>query len=179
MERKENKLKYGIVFVNDTNVIERLVTNINQNIQFVDVNNWKVYEHYEINNRKTMRELGVLDSNFHFTSFTNSSFEERRSNFQGYLIKTMTGHSRPKILVDKSSAILDIKSQTYDVTKSVEGYHMEILHDMQKYLNFSSTLHEREDGIWGSIVTLDNGTIVPEGMMESVTSGFAEMIVTE
>ena len=91
----------------------------------------------------------------------------------------MTGHSRPKILVDKSSAILDIKSQTYDVTKSVEGYHMEILHDMQKYLNFSSTLHEREDGIWGSIVTLDNGTIVPEGMMESVTSGFAEMIVTE
>lgn len=62
MERKENKLQYGIIFVNDTNVIERLVTNINQNIQFVDVNNWKVYEHYEINNRKTMRELGVLDS---------------------------------------------------------------------------------------------------------------------
>ena len=84
MERKENKLQYGIIFVNDTDMIERLVTNINQNIQFVDVNNWKVYEHYEINNRKTMRELGVLDSNFHFTSFTNSSFEERRGNFQGY-----------------------------------------------------------------------------------------------
>ena len=78
------------------------------------------------------------------------SYEERRGNFQGYLIKTMTGHSRPKVLVDKSSSILDIKSQTYDVTKSVEGYHMEILYDMQKYLNFSSTLHEREDGTWGS-----------------------------
>ena len=179
MEKRENNLPYGIIFVNGTKVIERLATNIDQNIHFVDVSNWKVYEHYEINNWRTMRELGVLNSNFHFIPFTNISFEERRSNFQGYLVKTMTAHSRPKILVDRSSAILNIKSQTYDVTESVEGYYIEILHDMQKYLNFSSTLHEREDGIWGSIVTLDNGTIVPEGLMESVTSGFSEMIITE
>ena len=172
-------MPFGIIFVNGTKVTERLATNINQNIHFVEVNNWKVYEHYEINNRKRMHELGALDSNFHFKPITNSSFEERRSNFQGYLIKAMTAHSRPQVIVDKSSAILDIKSQTYDVTKLVEGFHIEILYDMQKYLNFSTTLHERKDGIWGSVVTLDNGTIITEGMMESVASGFAEMIVTE
>ena len=98
-------MPYGIVFVNGTKVIERLATNINQNIHFVDVNNWKVYEHYEINNRRTMRELGVLNSNFHFIPFTNISFEERRSNFQGYEIIAMTGITAPEVIIDEFPSI--------------------------------------------------------------------------
>ena len=49
---------------------------------------------------------------------------------------------------------------------------------MMKYVNFSTTLHERKDKKWGKFITLDNGTVVIEGMVGSVTSGFAELIVT-
>ena len=179
IKTKERILPYGIIFVDDTKVIERLSTQIDQDIKFVNVNNWTVYEHYIINDRKTMRQLGAFDSNFYYISNSNSSFEERRSNFQGYVVKAMTAHEKPLVVVDISSATLDIKSQTYDVTKFMTGVYADILQDMQKYANFTTTLHQRKDLKWGSITPLDNGTMVPEGIFESVTSGFAEMIVTE
>ena len=91
---------------------------------------------------------------------------------------TMSVMAAP-VVVDKSSAILDIKSQTYNVTESVTGVNADILQDLQKYVNFTTTLHQRKDLKWGSITPLDNGTMVPEGIFESVTSGFAEMIIAE
>ena len=145
----------------------------------MNINNWKVFEHFKINDRKTMRELGKLDKNYHYVSNSNSSFEERRSNFQGYVIKAMTAHENPTVVVDTSSAILDIKSQTYNVTESVTGVHADILQDLQKYVNFTTTLHQRKDLKWGSVITLDNGTTIAEGILGSATSGFADMIIAE
>ena len=131
-----------------------------------------------INNKKMMLELGSFSNNFTYIAATNSSFEERRSNLQGYQIKAMTGPFSPFAIIDYNIAILDIESQTYDVTSSVKGLDIDLLKDMQNYMNFSTTLHERQDKKWGPITALDNGTIIPRGIVESVTSDFAEMIVS-
>ena len=177
IESNDKTLSYGTIFVNNTKLMQSLPTKINQNIQFVDVNTWKVYEHYVTNKRKILNELGSFDHDFSYIPVTNSSFEERRSNFHGYQIKAMTANFEPYTSADESAAILDIESQTYDVTQLVEGLEIDSLQDMEKYLNFSTTLHKRKDGEWGLTTVLENGTIVANGMVGSLTSGFAEMIV--
>ena len=48
---------------------------------------------------------------------------------------------------------------------------------MQKSLNFTATLKKRKDGKWGPTTVLANGTIITEGIVKSVTTGFGEMIV--
>ena len=73
-------------------MMQNLPTKINQNIQFVDVNTWKVYEHYVTNKKKILNELGFFDHVLHYIPVINSSFEERRSNFQGHQIKVMTAN---------------------------------------------------------------------------------------
>ena len=49
---------------------------------------------------------------------------------------------------------------------------------MQENLNFTATIKKREDSKWGPTTLLANGTVLPSGIVKSVTSGFAEMIVT-
>ena len=49
---------------------------------------------------------------------------------------------------------------------------------MQKDLNFTATLHKRKDGKWGPTLVLPNGTIEAHGIISSLTTGYAEMIVT-
>ena len=80
-------LSFGIVFVNGTEMIDDLPTKINQNVHFVDIRTWKVYEHYEINGVKTMLQLGFFDYDFNYITLANPFFEERRGNFQGYKTK--------------------------------------------------------------------------------------------
>ena len=49
---------------------------------------------------------------------------------------------------------------------------------LQELLNFTTTLHKRKDGKWGPTTIFPNGTINAVGITESLTSGFAEMIVS-
>ena len=158
--------------------MESLPTKISQNIHFVDINTWRVYEHYVINKKNIMNELGLFDKDFIYIPISNSTFEERRSNLQGYKMKTMTGLSLAEVTIDYSSATLDIESQTYDVTLLAKGFEIDIWQDMQKTLNFSSTLYLRADRAWGPTIVMENGTKIAKGLVGSVTSGFAEMIVT-
>ena len=72
----------------------------------------------------------------------------------------------------------DQKSQTYDVTESVKGLHYDLFLIMQKQLNFTSTFHKRKDGKWGPTTIFQNGTVITGGIIESVASGFAEILVS-
>ena len=171
-------MKFGVVFVNKIQVISNIITKINQDIKFVDVQKWKVYEHYDINNQKIMNQIGFFDSLFHYVSITTKSLEERRGNFQGYHMKAITEQVPPFITIDISNSTKDEKSATYDVTETVEGMYYEAFHEMQTMLNFSATIYKRTDGKWGPTVILENGTILSDGMVQSITSGFAEIIVT-
>ena len=40
------------------------------------------------------------------------------------------------------------------------------------------TLRKRKDGKWGPTSILANGTIITAGIVESLTSGFGEMVVS-
>ena len=64
-------------------------------------------------------------------------------------MKAMVEGLLPYNEVHISTAVFDEKSQTYDVTQSVEGMFYEMFLVMQKYLNFTSSLHKRKDGKWG------------------------------
>ena len=49
---------------------------------------------------------------------------------------------------------------------------------MKKNLNFTATLHKRIDGKWGPTLVLPNGAIAAHGIIGSLTSGFADIIVS-
>ena len=94
-------------------------------------------------------------------------------------MRAMTEENAPYILLTNlSSAILDDQSQTYDVTHLTKGMFYDIFMVLQEMLNFTATLHKRKDSQWGMVNILANGTISTTGILESVTSGFAEMIVS-
>ena len=159
-------------------IIYDLPTKINQDIKFVDVQTWKVYEHYKINKNNITNPLGFFNNEFDYIPLTKLSFEDRRSDFQGYHMIAMTENLGPYISIDISSATYDEKSQTYDVTKSVQGMIYDMFLDLQDYLNFTATLRKRKDGKWGPTTVLANGSIIAGGITKSLTSGFAEVIVS-
>ena len=114
IENNDNKVSFGIIFVNDKIVINDLPTSINQEIRFVNINTWRVYEHYVINKKNIINQLGYFDNDFDYVPLITTSFVERRSNLYGYQMKTMTEVVPPFISLDLSSAPFDDKSQTYD-----------------------------------------------------------------
>ena len=58
-------------------------TRINQDIKFIDITTWKVYEHYTINREIKFNQLGFLSSVYQYRTIIKSTFLERRGNFQG------------------------------------------------------------------------------------------------
>ena len=105
-----------MIFISNFYAIDNLSTKINQEIIFVDIETWKVYEHYIINQKKILNQLGSFNNDFKYAPIMTESFVERRSNFQGYQMKTMTEEVNPFITIDHdflTPAYFDEKSQTY------------------------------------------------------------------
>ena len=169
---------HGIILVDNTKVIDSLPTQINQDILFVDIKSRRVYENYAINDEVIKRQLGFFNNLYKYVRTMKLSFEDRRDNFHGYQMKAMTEHLPPYLLIDLSFAKYDEMSQTFDVTNSVGGMFYYIFQELQEYLNFTSSLHKRKDGKWGPTTVLANGSVIAAGITKSVTSGFAEMIVS-
>ena len=178
IEDSEISVTHGLIFVDQVKMIKDSPTKINQDIKFVDIQTWRVYEHYTINKNNITNALGFFNNTFDYIPLTKLSFEDRRSDFQGYHMMAMTENVSPYITLDLTLATYDKNSQTYDVTNSVEGMFYDMFLDLQEYLNFTATLRKRLDGKWGPTTVLANGSIVAAGITKSVTSGFAEMIVS-
>ena len=169
---------HGIILVDNTKVIDSLPTKINQDILFVDIKSRRVYENYAINDEVIKRQLGFFNILYKYVRTMKLSFEDRRDNFHGYQMKAMTEHLPPYLLIDLSFAKYDEMSETFDVTNSVGGLYYYIFQELQEYLNFTYSLHKRKDGKWGPTTVLANGSVIAAGITKSVTSGFAEMIVS-
>ena len=169
---------HGIVLVDNAEVIDSLPTKIKQDIFFVDIKTRRVYENYAINDEAIKRQLGFLNHLYKYVKTIKMSFESRRGNFHGYHMKAMTENLPPFLSVALSSAGYDERSQTFDVTNSVEGMFYYIFQELQEYLNFTYSLHKRKDGKWGPTTVLANGSVIAAGITKSLTSGFAEMIVS-
>ena len=173
----ERKISSGIIFIDDIKTLSGLPSKINQDIKFVNQADWKVYEHYKINDEIITNQMGFFDNAFQYIPKSNVAFEERRRNFHGYHLKAMTEEESPYMFFsDLPKAKFDQKSQTYDVTKSSQGLYYDMFLILQEMLNFTATLHKRKDGKWGPVTVFPNGTIVAAGIIESLTSGFSDMI---
>ena len=175
---ERDEVRYGIIFVENIQAVNDLQIKINQDIIFVDVETRRVYENYAINDEVIKRQLGYFNNLYKYVQKMKLSFEERRGNFHGYQIKAMTEHYPPYLSIYLSSAKYDEKSQTFDVTNLVGGTFYHIFQELQTYLNFTYSLHKREDGKWGPTTVLANGSVIAAGITKSLTSGFAEMIMT-
>ena len=79
-----------MVFLENINMIGDFSTRINQDIKFIDMTNWKVFEYYIINGQSKMNLLGFFDSKYQYHEVVETRFLERRSNFHGYHMKAMT-----------------------------------------------------------------------------------------
>ena len=115
-ENDNSKLSFGLIFISNFHVIDNLSTKINQEIIFVDIETWKVYEHYMINQKKILNQLGSFNNDFKYTAIMTESFVERRSNFKGYQMKTMTDEIHPFITINHdflTQDYFDEQSQTY------------------------------------------------------------------
>ena len=75
-------------------------TRINQDIKFIDITTWKVYEHYTINREIKINQLGFFSSVYQYRPIIKSTFLERRGNFQGYKMKAMTEEIGPYVYFD-------------------------------------------------------------------------------
>ena len=117
---RNRQVTYGIIFFDEMNQMDELQTRIDQEIIFVNTNSWKVYEHYIINNQKIKNELGFFNSSFHYNPIIKKPFLNRRSNFQGYKLKSMTENSGLFIQIDLNSDTVqfDNISDTYEVSQS-------------------------------------------------------------
>ena len=178
LEEIKKVTSHGIILVDNTKVIDSLPTKINQDILFVDIKSRRVYENYAINDEVIKRQLGFFNKLYKYVQLMKLSFEDRRGNFHGYQMKAMTEHGPPYLSIDLSFAEYDEMSQTFDVTNSAGGTFYYIFQELQKYLNFTYSLHKREDGKWGPTTVLANGSVIAAGITKSLTNGFAEMIVT-
>ena len=179
IQEPERKISSGIIFIDDIKTLSGLPSKISQDIKYVNQEDWKVYEHYKINDEIIINQIGFFDNTFQYIPKSNLAFEERRRNFHGYNLKAMTEEIRPLITFSNlSSAQFDQKSQTYDVTKFSQGLYYDMFLILQETLNFTATLHKRKDGKWGPLTVFPNGTIAAAGIAESVISGFGEMIVS-
>ncbi len=61
------------------------------------------------------------------------------------------------------------------MTKFVSGSFVDILHEFEQRLNFTTVLYRRFDGVWGSI---DPETNKWRGMISNILMGHADMIAT-
>ena len=94
------KLVRGIVFIDKIEMMGELSTRINQDIKFIDITTWKVYEHYTINREIKINQLGFFSSVYQYRHIIKSTFLERRGNFQGYKMKAMTEEIGPYVYFD-------------------------------------------------------------------------------
>ena len=146
---------------------------INTEMYFIDELSWKIYETYTINQIHVTNYLGkirnisdkiVLDQQI-------SSFDKRRRNFHGVQLNGMMEFQKPFIYFsDDFVSKVDYFSnnQTYDMTNIVSGVYIEVLHSLEKVLNFSTKLYMRKDRKWGMPQKLLNGTTILDGMLKSV-----------
>jgi hypothetical protein len=156
---------------------------INQEVYFVNMTNWSVFEQYNVNNVTINNNLGYFDVNnkFKTTYIGNRFMLERRSNFQNVNFIGMTEFEPPFIYLDdlKSKATFYTNNQTYDVTNLASGMFHEMLLYLQSKLNFTTKLYKRKDSGWGTTYKEPNGTLIQStGMVKNIVNKQADIIAT-
>ena len=165
--------------------LNQLNLRIDNEIYFFDQVSLKFYETYTINNHHTTRYLGKFHNDNHITNF-NPTYNEphsvlcnRRGDFKGITLEAMVENLYPYAdIAENWTTIASYfpNNQTYDVTDLATGSYIDVLHTLEKYLNFSTRLYIRKDRKWGFPISLSNGSEIVTGMFESLVQDSAKFI---
>ena len=157
---------------------------LDKEVYFLDKNTLKLYEAYEVNHMHVSRYLGRIlevSSNGIFVPADDliDSLVVRRGNFHGLHLKGMLEIEPPDTYVPDdylNNVHYFSENDTYDMTKIVSGFAIDVVKDLGKTFNFSMNLFKRKDGIWGMPKTMANGSVQLEGMLKSVYEGSVSFI---
>ena len=169
----DNHPKLIVTQIENEGDLKLINLSINTEVYFMDELSWKLYETYTINQIHVTNYLGKIRNNSDQIVLDQriSSFDKRRRNFHGVQLNGMMEFQKPFIYFsDDFVSKVDYFSnnQTYDMTNIVSGVYIEVLHSLEKMLNFSTKLYMRKDRKWGMPQKLLNGTTILDGMLQSV-----------
>ena len=80
-------MKFAIIFIDHIRMVDGLQIEISKDIRFVDMQTWKVYESYDINEKSFIHQLGFLNPMFQYITTINNSLEQRRIDLEGYHLR--------------------------------------------------------------------------------------------
>ena len=80
-------MKFAIIFIDQIRMVDGLQIEISKDIRFVDMQTWKVYESYDINEKSVIHQLGFLNPMFQYITTINNSLEQRRIDLEGYHLR--------------------------------------------------------------------------------------------
>ena len=162
----------------------KIKLSIGDEVYFLDQNNFKIYESYNINNIYITRYLGQFQNvskNYEFVPAADfyDSIVERRGDFHGLQLIGMSEKDPPQLdfpdnFTDNASYFPN--NGTYDVTQFVNGSYIDILNHLEKSLNFSTKLYKRKDGVWGMPQEMSNGSVLLNGILQSTAEGPGDII---
>ena len=123
--KNNEKILGGIIFIDNISVLNSFTTRINQDIKFVDIDTWKVFEHFTINNEKMLNQLGFFDSFFQYKLVSKTPFLDRRNDFQGYKMVAITAEIGPYIVFnDFANAQLNEGTQLFNTALYSSNYSL-------------------------------------------------------
>ena len=126
----------GLIFLEHSDFSQIQPTKINQDVKFIQLDTWRIYEHYVINGQVINQEIGYFDVEFKYIPTMEENLLKRRHTFQGYHMTVMTEKYFPFSYFDLESASYDDKSQTYDVTNIAQAQCTElIINEILKIFN--------------------------------------------
>ena len=160
---------------------QHLKLEISQKVYFLDESSNEVFEKYEINAITVKTKLGKVDNKtFVWEPGINQDFMERRSDFQGETLKVLTEDYGTNLLLDstyKTKAPFYPSNQTYLVNGYISGLYYDILHELEKHLNFKSVIYKRKVTSWGFVYPQDNGSFIGTGIVGDIYFKRADLIV--
>ena len=153
---------------------------INQKIFLLKADSLEIYEAYTINNVAVKKIIGNIDrvaNNYRWQTEVNPDFVERRSDFQGIILKGMVEFWGLLMNADKSyleKAPYFSNNETYEITGFTYGLFHDVLMTLQDRLNFTTVLYKRKKVSWG-FINEKNGSYEGIGIIGDIYYGKADI----
>ena len=176
---------FTLVIVSDSieSIIKKIKCSIDMEVYFVDQQTKEAFESYEINDVQVKTKLGRFDEktkNFQWEKDIEKEFMKRRSDFHGIELTAMTEASGLINIDPAYKQDLNFhkkKKDAYLVTDFVSGLYHEILLELEKKLNFTTSIYKRKDGGWGFVYPSVNGSFTATGMVGDLFFKRADLVV--
>ena len=132
---KRDEVMFGIIFVDHIQVIDDLKIEISKDVRFVDIQTWKVYEYYDINEKSFTRQLGFFNPMFQYISTIDGSLVKRRSDLEGFHLRAMTEIGQNLVVPSSQTLRLEVQIKVSKSQKQILKFSFEPNNE-QKYFFF-------------------------------------------